>query len=631
MKTKLKILHLEDIPADAELVERELKKGKIQFESLVVDSKSAFENALREFVPDIVLADHSLPSFNSLEAIGIMKQKGIKIPIILVTATVSDEYALEVMKAGADDYILKDRLHRLPHTIMNVMEKNSAEQQLKESETFNKGVLSSLSSHITVIDQNGTLITVNQAWNDFGNENGITSLDHISTGSNYFDVCKRAIEEGDSDAAQALAGIQSVLNNEKQQFEMEYPCHSPDEQRWFILSVKNFGTDSYKVVIAHHDISERKKSEEVLRKSESNLQAIFENTSEGFILADPDGIVKSFNTNATQTILLNTEQVIKIGSSIFDFIPSSRKESYSRVLSKVLEGETKHYDYLFERKNGDKKWFSFNINPAYNKSSQIEGFCITSNDITNRKILEKQLNELNVNLKKQANDLAISNKELEGFAYITSHDLQEPLRMVTGFLGLLEKKYGDVIDEKGKQYIHFAVDGAKRMRQIIVDLLEFSRIGKIENEENLIDLNDLVREVLILHKKQIKETKAIIIFENLPSMVIYKTPLFQVFQNLIGNSLKYHTKGVSPTVNISSEETETNWQFSVKDNGIGINEEYFNKIFMLFHRLHNKGQYLGTGIGLAVCKKIIENFGGKIWIESEQNMGSTFYFTIPKK
>ena len=202
--------------------------------------------------------------------------------------------------------------------------------------------------------------------------------------------------------------------------------------------------------------------------------------------------------------------------------------------------------------------------------------------------------------------------------------------MVTSFLGQIEKKYSDVIDDKGKQYIHFAVDGAKRMRQIILDLLEFSRLGRIEDTESFIDLNDVVREVILLCQKQIKETKAIVRFKNLPSLVSFRTPLRQVFQNLLSNSVKYHIKGKPPEVNISAEETETHWQFAISDNGIGIEAEYFKTIFVIFQRLHNKDEYSGTGIGLAVCKKIIETLGGKIWIESEEGKGSTFYFTIKK-
>jgi len=203
--------------------------------------------------------------------------------------------------------------------------------------------------------------------------------------------------------------------------------------------------------------------------------------------------------------------------------------------------------------------------------------------------------------------------------------------MVTSFLGQIERKYSDVIDDKGKRFIHFAVDGAQRMRQIILDLLEFSRVGKLEEKEEHIDLNSVVKEVILLCQKQVKDTNATINYSNLPSLRLYKTPVRQVFQNLISNALKYHKQDQPLVINISAEETSMHWQFAISDNGIGIEEEYFNKIFVLFQRLHNKDEYSGTGIGLAVCKKIIENLGGKIWVESEEGQGSTFYFTIPKK
>jgi light-regulated signal transduction histidine kinase (bacteriophytochrome) len=224
--------------------------------------------------------------------------------------------------------------------------------------------------------------------------------------------------------------------------------------------------------------------------------------------------------------------------------------------------------------------------------------------------------------------LAVSNKELEDFAYVASHDLQEPLRMVTGFLGQIEKKYSTAIDDRGRQYIHFAVDGAKRMRRIILDLLEFSRIGRMEEKEERIDLNELVAEIIILSQTRIQDSNAIINTGKLPSLVSYKAPVRQVFYNLINNALKYHNEHVQTIINISVKETADGWQFSIEDNGIGIEEEYYNRIFLLFQRLHNKDEYSGTGIGLAICKKIIENFGGKIWVRSKYGVGSTFYFTL---
>ena len=254
------------------------------------------------------------------------------------------------------------------------------------------------------------------------------------------------------------------------------------------------------------------------------------------------------------------------------------------------------------------------------KAIRVIGAC---QDIT-------RLKENELQLQKHVKELAVSNEELEQFAYVASHDLQEPLRMVTGFLTQLEKKYGTVLDEKGKKYIDFAVDGAKRMRQIILDLLEYSRAGRmLDNREN-IDLNELIREIQILYRKKIEEKKAIIAFDALPLIYGYNSPLRQVFQNLISNALKYCKDDIPARINVIAEELEHHWKFAVTDNGIGIAQEYFDRIFIIFQRLHNKDEYSGTGMGLAITKKIIESMGGKIWLSSEEGKGTTFYFTILK-
>ncbi len=251
-------------------------------------------------------------------------------------------------------------------------------------------------------------------------------------------------------------------------------------------------------------------------------------------------------------------------------------------------------------------------------------------DITKLKENEIHLRKLNQSLQTQAKDLAYSNAELEQFAYVASHDLQEPLRMVTSFLTLVENQYGDAIDEKGKKYIHFAVDGAKRMRQIIIDLLQISRVGQSEGSLEPVDLNELVKEITVIFQKQIKEKKAFINVAELPVIHAYKPSIEQVFQNLIGNAIKYKRKNIPAQITISATVVKEYWQFSVTDNGIGIEEEYFDKIFVIFQRLHLKNEFSGTGIGLAITKKIIENLGGKIWLQSQPGKGSTFYFTIKK-
>jgi len=240
------------------------------------------------------------------------------------------------------------------------------------------------------------------------------------------------------------------------------------------------------------------------------------------------------------------------------------------------------------------------------------------------------LENLNIELETRARELTTVNKELEYFAYIISHDLQEPLRMITSFLTQLEKKYNDVLDEKGKKYIFFAVDGAKRMKNIILDILEFSRVGKFTDKKESVDINEIVHEIESFYKIDYPEGK--IHYEKLPTLITYKSPIIQVFQNLINNAFKYSKSDVAPEIVIKVVgETENYITFGIQDNGIGIEDEYLEKIFVLFQRLHVRETDKGSGIGLAIVKKLVESINGSIWVESKINQGSTFYFTIPKK
>lgn len=251
-------------------------------------------------------------------------------------------------------------------------------------------------------------------------------------------------------------------------------------------------------------------------------------------------------------------------------------------------------------------------------------------DISERIQKEVILKELNNLLNKRAEELATSNAELEQFAYIASHDLQEPLRMVTGFLTQIQKKYEHQLDEAGQVYIRFAVDGAVRMRKIILDLLEYSRVGRQQHQLEKINTQEMLKEAFRMYTNIITEKKIVVSYGSVPDIIGAKIPIQQLFQNLISNAIKYQQPGSIPEIKITAIDKEDYWQFAVADNGIGIDTEYFNKVFVIFQRLHSKDEYSGTGIGLAICKKIIDNHHGKIWVESTLGKGSTFYFTIPK-
>lgn len=286
-------------------------------------------------------------------------------------------------------------------------------------------------------------------------------------------------------------------------------------------------------------------------------------------------------------------------------------------------------EYRFLKKNSQFAYVhdkGFIIRDLMGKAIRLIG---ATRDITERKENEALLLELNNRLKQRADELAASNIELERFAYIASHDMQEPLRMITSFLQLFKKKYEDQIDETAEQYIHFAVDGAERMKKLIMDLLEYSRVGSNKENFEVIDTNGLLNEIVNVFSNRIDEMKAIITIDELPDVKANKTQLFQLFQNLIGNALKYHS-GESPQIYIKGKEEKGYFLFSVMDNGIGMKPVFFEKIFILFQRLHHKNEYSGTGIGLTICKKIVDRHNGKIWVESEPGKGSCFYFTISK-
>jgi signal transduction histidine kinase len=231
-------------------------------------------------------------------------------------------------------------------------------------------------------------------------------------------------------------------------------------------------------------------------------------------------------------------------------------------------------------------------------------------------------------LKARTDDLERSNQELEQFAYVASHDLQEPLRMVSSYTQLLAKRYKGKLDDKADTYIHYAVDGANRMQALIQDLLAYSRVGTKRDPLEPVDSGAVVRDVVKSLELAIADHSVQLEVGALPTVMADRVQLNQVFQNLIGNALKFRREGAQHLVQVSARPDGDFWQFTVKDNGIGINPDYFERIFVIFQRLHTRESFSGSGIGLAIVKKIVERHGGRIWVESEPDAGSSFHFTF---
>ena len=390
--------------------------------------------------------------------------------------------------------------------------------------------------------------------------------------------------------------------------------------------------DEHLVYCIARDITEKKELEELVEKTRQRAQIEFKNLyaernrilesiSDAFFAVDRDWTVTYWNREA-ETVL-GTKSSDIVGKNLWDVYKDAVNLDFYHQYHKAMKtGKTVNFEEYYP---AVKKWFEVTAYP-----SEI-GLSVYFKDVTGRKESEESMLRLNKDLKRQAKELSISNAELEQFAYVASHDLQEPLRMVTSFLTQLQKNYQDQLDERANKYIHYAVDGSKRMRQIILDLLEFSRVGKSLNDLEKIDLNRLIDEIGSLYKEKIDEKGAKIIKKELPVIYSHRTALFQIFQNLISNSLKYAKESEPPVIDIVAEEHEEVYQFTIGDNGIGIDEEYFDKVFIIFQRLHGRGEYSGSGMGLAIVKKWIESLGGQIWLRSKNGEGTKFTFTIAKR
>lgn len=403
-------------------------------------------------------------------------------------------------------------------------------------------------------------------------------------------------------------------------------------QKWFEISVYP-SEEGLSVYLK--DITERKTTQEAIRISNERYDYVAKATNDsiwdwniltGEVIRSGDNFQRIFGYSA--------DEADKDKGFWFARVHPDDLQRVLQDREKVLQNAALDYwqdEYRFLKANGEYAMVFDKGHIIRDDSGTAIRMIGSIADISERKKYEESLKQLNANLEKINSELAVSNQELEQFAYVASHDLQEPLRMVTSFLTQLDKKYNTQLDEKAHQYISFAVDGAKRMRLIILELLEFSRVGRINTQKEQINLNELIDEVLLLQKKAIEEKRAVIQTDILPVIFCPRAPLLQVFQNLVSNALKYSKEGIPPKIRIQVIDREDTWIFSVKDNGIGIDEEYFDKIFIIFQRLHGRNEYGGTGIGLAIVKKIVENLGGRVWVVSEAGKGSVFSFSLPKK
>ena len=367
------------------------------------------------------------------------------------------------------------------------------------------------------------------------------------------------------------------------------------------------------------EILERRWAEEELLRNAEHLRIFVEHTPAAVAMFDKDMRYTLVSRKWLSDNGVEGQSVI--GRSYYDVAPET-PEAMRALHARCLAGSVERREAeKVQRPDGEQDWVRWEMRPWHDNQGEVAGVIMFSEVITAQKHAEEQLGQ-------KARDLARSNAELQQFAYISSHDLQEPLRMVTGFLELLQRRYQDRLDDDATEFIGFAVDGARRMKQLINDLLAYSRIGTQERTTNSISCGGALSVALRNLEMAVSENGAQVTHGHLPRVAADTTQLTQLFQNLIGNAIKYRGPD-PPRIHIEAVAADDELVFSVKDNGLGIEPQYHDRIFNVFERLHTRDEYPGTGIGLAICKKILDYHGGRIWLESEPGNGSTFFFSLP--
>jgi PAS domain S-box-containing protein len=624
------------------------------------------------------------------------------------------------------------------------------EKEIERSERFVRDVLNTLPAHIVIVNNIGRIVDVNEAWKRFAAANGIAG-DFNWTEANYLSECEASRDDDVGLAMNVSKGVRSVLQGDQDEFSLEYPCHSPNEQRWFTMRARRIRGDS-KVVIIHDNITELKLVEASLRQSEELFRQLVENIREVFWIRDLKTSNVIYINRMFEEIWGKTaEPLYEDADSFLEWVYEEDKERISAAMhDSTPEAGSFNGEYRILRTDGSMRWIWARTFPIRDEKGEIYRIAGIARDITDRKEMEEtlrqneeflttiienipnmifvkdagelryvQLNKAGEDLlgysreeligkndydffpKEQAdfftkNDrdvlksgivkdipeepietrykgkrmlhtkklgvytkegatqylmgiseditdrkrseeeiksymakLEQSNQALQHFAYIASHDLQEPLRTVSSFVQLIERRYKEKLDAVGIEYIAFVVDGARRMQALINDLLQYSRVETQGNPFEPTDMETIFSETIAGLQANIEENGVIISHDPLPKVPADPSQMIQLLQNLIGNALKFHSEK-TPEIHVSAKLCEGEWLFSVKDNGIGIDEKFSERIFKIFQRLHTREEYPGTGIGLAVCKKIAERHGGRLWVESQDGMGSTFFFTIPK-
>ncbi len=503
------------------------------------------------------------------------------------------------------------------HYSIDITEQLEMERSLRESEQKLEQILQTMADGMVVVDTEGAITYANPAAEQILE----VTRDHILHRYYHERAWRQIDDEGQPYPPEELP-LALAMRERRTVREIEHGIiASNSEVKWLSVSAAPLLDEAgevYGAIANFRDVTERRAIEAALHNSEQRYRTLFDHAGDAIFVHDLEGYFLDVNAVACETLGYSREALLEMTPrEISEAEDAARYEEYVQQLE--VEG---HIVFEARHQRRDGTTFPVEINSRYIEYDGQPAILSTARDITERKEAARRI-------KQYAADLARSNEELEQFAYVVSHDLQEPARMVRGYMQLLERHYQGALDEKATTYLNYAVDGAERMQEMIQALLNLSRVETRGHTFVPVDVEALVERTLTLLHRTIEETGANVTYDALPTVPADAAQLAQVFQNLIANALKFHRDGVAPCVHIDAQRADGAWRFSVTDNGIGLDPDQADRIFQIFQRLHTREEYPGTGIGLALCQKIVERHGGRLWVESEPDEGATFHFTLP--
>ncbi|MEG3897605.1 MULTISPECIES: PAS domain S-box protein [unclassified Microcoleus] len=629
--SEIKVLVVDDQPSNLRFLSKLLTAQGYQVYRAICGELAL--NVAIVHCPDLILLDIRMPEMNGYEVCRRLKATAAteQIPVIFLSVLDDINDKLQAFRVGGADYIAKpfqveEVLARIDKQVcLQKLQKQLKEQnaQLQQSQSLLASILNSsldgMVAYSAIRNSEGNIVDfqwllINPAaekisgmpFNEIVGKNLLAEISQVRK-NGLFNLYVSVVETGES---------------VDKEFYYEY---EGDTSAWLhIVAVKlNDG-----LAVTFRNITDRKRAEIALRESEERFRAIFEQAAVGIAKTALCGQFLRVNPGFCQIVRYAESELLQQNWQAITH-PDDIEADIEYVRS-LLSGKIKTFS-LEKRlicKDEAVRWANVTVSAMRDAEGTPQYLICAIEDISERKQVQELLQASLETQTRYAQELTRSNADLEQFAYVASHDLQAPLNTITGYAQLLEKRCDNQVDAQANKFIRHIVNSCGRMQALIDDLLEYSRVGSSHKPFELIDCNLVFEDACANLQLAIRKNQASVTRGDLPRVTGDCFQLLQLFQNLISNAIKYRSSS-APVVFFGAQRQGDNWVFSVQDNGIGIAEEYHRRIFQIFQRLHAQKDYSGTGIGLAICQRIVDRHGGRLWVESEPDRGSTFYFSVP--